>query len=36
MVANFVEWLRPKLEDGSYVGWLASRMAVWWPARDFG
>jgi GNAT superfamily N-acetyltransferase len=25
MVANFVEWLRPKLEDGSYVGWLAEQ-----------
>src|ERR1017187_2085709 len=22
MRANFVEWMRPKLEDGSYVGWL--------------
>jgi ribosomal protein S18 acetylase RimI-like enzyme len=22
MRANFVDWLRPKLEDGSYVGWL--------------
>jgi GNAT superfamily N-acetyltransferase len=22
MRANFVEWVRPKLEDGSYVGWL--------------
>ena len=25
MVASFVEWLRPKLEDGSYVGWLAEQ-----------
>jgi GNAT superfamily N-acetyltransferase len=25
MVANFVEWLRPKLVDGSYVGWLAEQ-----------
>jgi GNAT superfamily N-acetyltransferase len=22
MIANFVRWVRPKLEDGSYVGWL--------------
>jgi ribosomal protein S18 acetylase RimI-like enzyme len=22
MVTNFVTWVRPKLEDGSYVGWL--------------
>ena len=22
MVANFVTWVRPKLEDGSYAGWL--------------
>ena len=25
MVASFVEWLLPKLEDGSYVGWLAEQ-----------
>jgi GNAT superfamily N-acetyltransferase len=23
MVANFVAWVRPKLEDDTYVGWLA-------------
>jgi GNAT superfamily N-acetyltransferase len=22
MTANFVEWVRPRLADGSYVGWL--------------
>ena len=22
MVANFVEWVRPRLADGRYVGWL--------------
>lgn len=22
MIANFVLWVRPKLEDGSYAGWL--------------
>ena len=22
MAANFVAWVRPKLEDGSYVGWV--------------
>jgi GNAT superfamily N-acetyltransferase len=22
MIARFVTWVRPKLEDGSYVGWL--------------
>ena len=22
MVANFVGWVRPRLQDGSYVGWL--------------
>ena len=22
MVTNFVTWVRPKLEDGSYLGWL--------------
>ena len=25
MVANFVEWLRPRLEDGSYVAWLVEQ-----------
>jgi len=24
MMENFVRWVRPKLEDGSYVGWLVS------------
>jgi GNAT superfamily N-acetyltransferase len=24
MMENFVRWVRPKLEDGSYVGWLTS------------
>jgi GNAT superfamily N-acetyltransferase len=24
MVANFMVWVRPRLEDGSYVGWLVS------------
>ena len=24
MIAKFVPWVRPKLEDGSYVGWLTS------------
>lgn len=24
MVANFIVWVRPRLEDGSYVGWLVS------------
>jgi ribosomal protein S18 acetylase RimI-like enzyme len=23
LAANFIEWLRPKLEDGTYAGWLA-------------
>jgi len=22
MVANFVEWVRPRLADGRYIGWL--------------
>jgi GNAT superfamily N-acetyltransferase len=25
MVEGFVPWVRPKLEDGSYVGWLVSK-----------
>lgn len=25
MRANFVAWVRPKLEDGSYVGWLVEQ-----------
>ena len=24
MMENFVRWVRPKLADGSYVGWLTS------------
>ncbi len=27
MIAKFVPWVRPKLEDGSYVGWLTSNDA---------
>lgn len=26
--AKFVPWVRPKLEDGSYVGWLTSKDGV--------
>jgi GNAT superfamily N-acetyltransferase len=26
--AKFVPWVRPKLEDGSYVGWLVSKDGV--------
>ena len=26
--AKFVPWVRPKLEDGSYVGWLVSKNGV--------
>ena len=22
MMDNFIEWVRPRLSDGSYVGWL--------------
>jgi GNAT superfamily N-acetyltransferase len=25
MLANFVVWVRPKLEDGSYAGWLVEQ-----------
>ncbi len=25
MVANFVQWVSPRLEDGSYAGWLAEQ-----------
>jgi ribosomal protein S18 acetylase RimI-like enzyme len=25
MTANFVEWVRPRLADGSYVGWLVEQ-----------
>jgi len=25
MVANFIAWVRPKLEDGSYAAWLAEQ-----------
>ena len=28
MVRNFVEWVRPRLEDGSYVGWVAEEEGV--------
>jgi hypothetical protein len=29
MRANFVTWVRPKLEDGSYVGWLVGEDGRW-------
>ena len=28
MAENFVAWVRPKLEDGSYVGWIAEEQHV--------
>ncbi len=28
MVGNFVEWVRPRLEDGSYLGWLVEEEGV--------
>ena len=28
MVVNFVTWVRPRLADGSYVGWLAEEDGV--------
>jgi GNAT superfamily N-acetyltransferase len=28
MTANFVEWVRPKLEDGTYIGWLVKEEGI--------
>jgi ribosomal protein S18 acetylase RimI-like enzyme len=28
MTANFIEWVRPKLQDGTYVGWLVEEQGV--------
>ena len=28
LAANFINWVRPKLEDGTYAGWLAEEDGV--------